>query len=340
MPDLVCSSRPRWPLALLAAAAGAAAADIVPGRVIVKYRDGTSRRAPGRDPEAVGAQTQASLPGGSKQRAGAGRPVGPARPRPSCAPTRTSPTRSPTTSRHAASPVPATRRLAACSGTSSGPSASTCRDGVEHRSPRSARPAGGASIVAVLDTGVAYRDFGRFRRAPDLARHFVRGYDFVDGDQPPGRRERPRHPRRRHDRARAQQQASARPGIAYGAKIMPVRVLDSQRRRRRHRHRPRHPLRRPPRRRRDQPQPRVRLAGTRVPQIPDVAARASLRTHARRRRGRRGRQPGRHAGRLPGTRRRRDRGRRHHRARLRGRLLERRPRRRRRRARRRRRRAQ
>ena len=38
--------------------------------------------------------------------------------------------------------------------------------------------------VAVLDTGVAYANRGRFRRSPDFSPHrFVRGCDFV-GDDP------------------------------------------------------------------------------------------------------------------------------------------------------------
>ena len=48
---------------------------------------------------------------------------------------------------------------------------------------RRPRPAGAASTVAVLDTGVAYSNRKRFRRSPDFARgDFVRGYDFVDDD--------------------------------------------------------------------------------------------------------------------------------------------------------------
>ena len=39
-------------------------------------------------------------------------------------------------------------------------------------------PGGRGAVVAVLDTGVAYRRLGPFRRAPDLC-SFVRGYDFI-----------------------------------------------------------------------------------------------------------------------------------------------------------------
>jgi serine protease len=81
------------------------------------------------------------------------------------------------------------------------------------------------TIVAVLDTGVAYQRFRRFRRAPDLDR-FVRGYDFVAGD---------RHPNDQNGHgthvagtiAQSTGNAIGTAGIAYRAKIMPVRVLDS-----------------------------------------------------------------------------------------------------------------
>jgi len=79
--------------------------------------------------------------------------------------------------------------------------------------------------VAVLDTGVAYQRFRRFRRAPDLTR-FVRGYDFVDGD---------RHPNDLNGHgthvsgtiAGSTDNGVATAGVAYRAKIMPVRVLDA-----------------------------------------------------------------------------------------------------------------
>ncbi|UCG66773.1 MAG: hypothetical protein JSW12_07125 [Deltaproteobacteria bacterium] len=41
-------------------------------------------------------------------------------------------------------------------------------------------------IVAVIDTGVAYEDYGRYKQAPDLANtSFVPGYDFVNNDTHP-----------------------------------------------------------------------------------------------------------------------------------------------------------
>ena len=86
---------------------------------------------------------------------------------------------------------------------------------------------GGRGVtVAVLDTGVAYRNRGRFRRSPDLSRYrFARGYDFVDRDPYP-----------LDDNGHGTHVASTIAesahngigvvGIAYGATVMPVRVLN------------------------------------------------------------------------------------------------------------------
>src|SRR3954453_242713 len=47
-------------------------------------------------------------------------------------------------------------------------------------------PGGRGVVVAVLDTGVAYENYRRFRRAPDLyASRFTKPYDFVGGDRHP-----------------------------------------------------------------------------------------------------------------------------------------------------------
>src|SRR5687767_5605272 len=47
-------------------------------------------------------------------------------------------------------------------------------------------PGGRGVRIAVLDSGVAYADRGRFRRSPDLrATRFAAGYDFVDNDARP-----------------------------------------------------------------------------------------------------------------------------------------------------------
>ena len=86
-------------------------------------------------------------------------------------------------------------------------------------------PGGRGVVVAVLDTGVAYRNVRRYRRAPDLD-SFVRGHDFVDDDRLPldvnG-----------HGThvagtiAEATNNGIGATGIAYKASIMPVRTLDA-----------------------------------------------------------------------------------------------------------------
>jgi serine protease len=91
---------------------------------------------------------------------------------------------------------------------------------------RDGRPGGKGVTIAVLDTGVAYENRGRFRRSPDFRpSHFVDPYDFVDHD---------RHPDDENGHGThvtgTINEATGNPvgltGLAYGAKIMPVRVLD------------------------------------------------------------------------------------------------------------------
>jgi serine protease len=80
--------------------------------------------------------------------------------------------------------------------------------------------------IAVLDTGVAYRDLGRYRRSPDFAgTHFVAPYDFVAGTPYPV----DRNGHGTHVAgtiAEATNNAIGVAGLAWGATIMPVRVLD------------------------------------------------------------------------------------------------------------------
>jgi serine protease len=87
-------------------------------------------------------------------------------------------------------------------------------------------PGGRGAVVAVLDSGVAFERYGGFRRAPDLRRStFVRPWDFVDHD---------RHPNDRYGHgthvtgtiAQATNNRVGVAGVAYGAKIMPLKVLD------------------------------------------------------------------------------------------------------------------
>jgi serine protease len=85
-------------------------------------------------------------------------------------------------------------------------------------------PGGRGAVVAVLDTGVAYRDLGPYRRTPDADR-FVPGHDFVEhDDQPLDENGHGTHVA--GTIAESTDNAIGAAGIAYEAKIMPVRVLD------------------------------------------------------------------------------------------------------------------
>jgi serine protease len=90
------------------------------------------------------------------------------------------------------------------------------------------RPGGRGVVVAVLDTGVAYANHGRHRRSPDLKRStFVRGYDFISHDS------RPDDPEGHGTHvastiAEATDNGLGLTGLAFGARIMPVRVLDAR----------------------------------------------------------------------------------------------------------------
>jgi serine protease len=81
--------------------------------------------------------------------------------------------------------------------------------------------------VAVLDTGVAYERYRRYRRSPDFsAADFTRGYDFVDNDHHPN----DENGHGTHVAGTIGESTGNRVGVtglAYGAKLMPVRVLDS-----------------------------------------------------------------------------------------------------------------
>jgi serine protease len=82
-------------------------------------------------------------------------------------------------------------------------------------------------VVAVLDTGVAYRNWRRFRKSPDFGwTHFVHPYDFVAHNAYPLDRE-------GHGTfvagmiAESTNNGYGLTGLAYNASIMPVRVLNA-----------------------------------------------------------------------------------------------------------------
>jgi serine protease len=102
------------------------------------------------------------------------------------------------------------------------------------------RPGGRGVTIAVLDTGIAYRDWRQFRKSPDFTgTRFVDPYDFVARD--PGRCdsrnaiESTHYPLDREGHgtfvagmlAEATNNGVALTGLAYGASIMPVRILDA-----------------------------------------------------------------------------------------------------------------
>lgn len=85
---------------------------------------------------------------------------------------------------------------------------------------------GSGVIVAVLDTGIAYETYSTYTKAPDLASAgFVPGYDFINNDT---------HPNDDNGHgthvagtiAQTTNNASGVAGLAYGAKLMPVKVLN------------------------------------------------------------------------------------------------------------------
>jgi serine protease len=90
------------------------------------------------------------------------------------------------------------------------------------------RPGGAGVVVAVLDTGIAYANHGRYVRSPDFSAHeFVQGYDFVAHSR--------HYPEDRNGHgtqvagtiAEETNNTVGLTGLAYGVRLMPVRVLDA-----------------------------------------------------------------------------------------------------------------
>ena len=83
-------------------------------------------------------------------------------------------------------------------------------------------------VVAVLDTGIAYEDFGPYRKAPDFSTTvFVQGHDFINNDS---------HANDDNFHgthvasviAEATNNGTGGAGLAFGSALMPVKVLDAE----------------------------------------------------------------------------------------------------------------
>ena len=190
-------------VALLTPAASAAAADYVPGEVVVKYEEGGSARVHQiRDGDSV-RETIAELR--DRQGVEYAVPNHIARASQTFTPNDPGFRRQWNLFEPAGIGMPEAWSLAAAAGA----------------------PGGEGALVAVLDSGVAFERYKRYRRAPDMRRKtFVPGYDFIDRDQ---------HPNDVFGHgthvagtiAQATNNGAGGAGVAYGAKIMPLRVLDS-----------------------------------------------------------------------------------------------------------------
>jgi serine protease len=210
---------------MLVVPAGAEASDYVPDEVIVRYEDGTSGGVATQVAESAGTEAVQGLAGGSEQlQIEDGDSV-----RETIAELRSDP--------NVVYAVPNWKAYAAATRPNDPGfglqwnlyddfginvvDAWTLAEGLGARGGRGA-------VVAVLDSGVAYERRGRYRRAPDLRRStFVRPWDFIGRDG---------HPNDvfghgTHVSGTIAQTTNNRlgtAGIAFNAKIMPLRVLDAQ----------------------------------------------------------------------------------------------------------------
>jgi serine protease len=207
-----------------AAAPSATAAEYVPGEVIVKYRDGTAATVQAGVEEAAGIDQEQAVGDGSAQleiEDGESVPetIEELRDDPNVA------YAVPNLIAHAAAPLFPNDPGFSLQWNFNGPFSINMPDAWDLARQRRA-PGGRGAVVAVLDTGVAYRNFRRrYRRVPDL-RNFVRGRDFVDGDRfPLDLNGHGTHVSGTIGQSTNNRRGAA--GIAYRTEIMPLRVLDS-----------------------------------------------------------------------------------------------------------------
>jgi serine protease len=211
-------------LVLLAAPAGAAAAPYVPDQVLVKYKDGTTGGERAVAQADTGTQVAGAIPGGSTQLQiqdgqSVAQTVAELRKDPDVA------YAVPNYEARIAGDLipndPGFRlqwNLGGPFGINMPAAWGLARQG--------GSPGARGVKIATLDTGVAYRNFKRFKRAPDL-KFFLPGYDFVDGDRYPlDENGHGTHVAGTIAEGTNNRLASA--GIAYRARIMPIRVLDSE----------------------------------------------------------------------------------------------------------------
>jgi serine protease len=214
-----------------AAASAATPAPHRPGEVVVRWAAGASDGARAAARDAAGVRPQEALaPGAQLVRVTSGRSVAAAaealRSRPGVE------TATPNYLAHASAYVP---RDPGASATPGGwqllqwnflPDAGVNAPVAWQHLIDAGAPGGRGVTVAVLDTGVAYEDRGAYRRSPDFAgTRFVRGRDFVDGDDHPD----DANGHGTHVAGTIAETAGngvGVTGLAYGARLMPVRVLD------------------------------------------------------------------------------------------------------------------
>jgi serine protease len=212
-------------LGALALPASAAASDYVPGEVIVRYEDGTTASVATSAQEGIGTVAEQSLPGGSEQLAiEDGESVSE-----TIAELEDDPNVEyavPNWRAHAAA-LPTDDPDARRQWNLFKPWGINLTEAWTLAASLGA-PGGRGAVVAVLDSGVAYENRGLFRRAPDLRRStFIHPFDFIDNDG---------HPNDSFGHgthvagtiAQTTGNGVATAGIAYNAKVMPLKVLNDQ----------------------------------------------------------------------------------------------------------------